>query len=45
MGSIKNKGARSFWGENKKTRKNTSGATWRMKHVLKSILEKNFIAE
>jgi len=44
MGPIKKKGARSFWGKNKKTQKN-NGANWRMKHVLNSIRKNNFIAE
>ena len=44
MGPIKKKGARSFWGKNKRKceKKHTSGATWRMKHELKSILEEKF---
>jgi len=46
MGPIKKKGARSFWGKNKKnTKKQMSGATWRIKDVLNSIRKNNFIAE
>jgi len=40
MGLLKKKGARSFREKNKKTTKNTNGATWRMKHVLNSRSKK-----